>query len=94
MVAHPVFRRFCLELDAPLAGSSANLHAGQPPRRFADIDTDLLVGADLVLDAGECGPGIPSTVIDLSGAEPRLLREGAVSRARVEQALGLTLRRP
>jgi tRNA A37 threonylcarbamoyladenosine synthetase subunit TsaC/SUA5/YrdC len=43
----------------------------------ADVPDEILAGVAAVLDAGEL-PGTPSTVIDLTGPEPRVLREGAV----------------
>lgn len=57
--------------------TSANLRGGPDPRRVEDVPRELLAGCEAVLDAGEL-PGTPSTVIDLTGAEPRVLREGAV----------------
>ena len=74
-----------------VAATSANLHGGADPARVADIPDEILAGVAAVLDAGEL-PGIPSTVVDLTGPEPRVLREGAVARAealaRVAAAVG------
>ena len=73
-----------------VAATSANLHGGSDPRRVADIPDEILAGVAAVLDVGEL-PGMPSTVLDLTRAEPRVLREGAVpaaeALARVAQAL-------
>jgi L-threonylcarbamoyladenylate synthase len=67
-----------------VVATSAN-HPGEPdPRRLADVPDDIRNGAGAVVDGGEL-PGTPSTVIDLTGAEPRVLREGAVPAA---EALG------
>jgi L-threonylcarbamoyladenylate synthase len=63
-----------------LAATSANLHGGVDPGRLADVPRDLLDAVAAVLDGGEL-PGTPSTVVDLTGPEPRVLREGAVSSA-------------
>ena len=63
-----------------VAATSANLHGGADPRRVGDIPQELLDGIAAVLDVGNL-PGTPSTVLDLTGAEPRVLREGAVSAA-------------
>jgi L-threonylcarbamoyladenylate synthase len=60
-----------------VAATSANLHGGADPRSLADVPAELLRAAAAVLDVGEL-PGIASTVVDLTGAEPRVLREGAV----------------
>jgi len=63
-----------------LAATSANLHGGADPRRIGDIPREILDGIAAVLDVGGL-PGTPSTVVDLTGAEPRVLREGAVPAA-------------
>ena len=61
-----------------VAATSANLHGGIDPPRVEDVPPSILAGVGAVLDIGEL-PGTPSTVIDLTGSEPRVLREGAVS---------------
>ena len=71
-----------------VAATSANLHGGPDPRRLEDVPEEISSAA-LVVDGGEL-PGIPSTVLDLTGSEPVVLREGAVpaaeALARIEQA--------
>ena len=62
-----------------LAATSANLPGGPDPRRLDDVP-DELRSAAVALDGGEL-PGLASTVLDLTGAEPRVLREGAVPAA-------------
>jgi L-threonylcarbamoyladenylate synthase len=63
-----------------IAATSANLHGGPDPRRLADVPREILDAVDAVIDGGEL-PGTPSTVVDLTGPEPRVLREGAVPAA-------------
>ena len=63
-----------------VAATSANLHGGPDPRRLEDVPEEILDGVAAVLDGGEL-PGTPSTVLDLTGPEPRVLREGAVPAA-------------
>ena len=63
-----------------LAATSANLHGGLDPRRLADVPREILDAVAAVLDGGDL-PGTPSTVVDLTGPEPRVLREGAVPAA-------------
>jgi L-threonylcarbamoyladenylate synthase len=74
-----------------VAATSANLHGGPDPRRLEDVPGEILAGCGAALDAGEL-PGTPSTVLDLTGAEPVVLREGAVpaaeALARVSRASG------
>ena len=70
-------RRLAFELDlGPVAATSANLHGGPDPRRLADVPTAIRASCAAEIDGGEL-PGTPSTVLDLTGAEPRVLRTGA-----------------
>ena len=59
-----------------VAATSANLSGGPDPRRVEDIPEEIRAACGAIVDAGEL-PGVPSTVIDLTGAEPRVLRQGA-----------------
>jgi len=60
-----------------LVATSANRHGGPDPRRLEDVPQQIRDGCGAEIDGGEL-PGMPSTVIDLAGANPRILREGAV----------------
>ena len=66
---------------ALVAATSANLHGVPDPRRLEDVPEEIQAAAVLV-DGGEL-PGTPSTVVDLTGGEPQILREGAVPAAEV-----------
>jgi L-threonylcarbamoyladenylate synthase len=68
-----------------VAATSANLHGGPDPRRLAEVPEEIRREAVLV-DGGDL-PGTPSTVVDLTGAEPSILREGAVPAAEVLERL-------
>ena len=69
--------------------TSANLPGGSDPARLEDVPDKILEGCGAVIDAGEL-LGVPSTVIDLTGDEPKVLREGAVSEAEaLERVTGL-----
>jgi L-threonylcarbamoyladenylate synthase len=70
----------------PVLQTSANPSGGPDPRRLEDVDPRIREGVDLEIDRGEL-PGTPSTVVDLSGAEPRIVREGAASAARIRELL-------
>jgi L-threonylcarbamoyladenylate synthase len=73
-----------------VAATSANLHGGPDPRRLEDVPVEIRASAAAVVDGGEL-PGTPSTVLDLTGREPRVLREGAVPAAEaLERALAAT----
>lgn len=61
-----------------LMATSANLAGGPDPRRVVDVPEEIVAGCGAVVDGGEL-PGTPSTVIDVTGDEPKVLREGAVA---------------
>jgi L-threonylcarbamoyladenylate synthase len=67
------------EVGAVLA-TSANAHGGPDPRRVDEIPESIRSACGAIVDSGEL-PGTPSTVLDLTGPEPRVLREGAVAAA-------------
>lgn len=57
--------------------TSANAPRKQDPRRLEDVPLQIREGAGVIVEGGEL-PGAPSTVIDLTGAEPQVIREGAL----------------
>lgn len=63
-----------------VVATSANLPGGPESRRIEDIPREILERVAAVVDAGKL-PGTPSTIIDFTGAEPRVVREGAASAA-------------
>jgi L-threonylcarbamoyladenylate synthase len=69
-----------------VVATSANLPGGVDPRRVEDVPPEIAAAVDVVLDGGEL-PGIPSTVVDLTGPAPRVLREGTVAAAEVLERL-------
>lgn len=69
--------RVVLDAVGVLVATSANLPGGADPRRVEDVPLEIIAAVDAVVEGGEL-PGIASTVIDLTEAEPRVLREGAV----------------
>ena len=62
--------------SASSCATSANAAGGPNPRRVEDIPEEIRKACGAIVDAGEL-PGTPSTVLDLTGDEPRVLREGA-----------------
>jgi L-threonylcarbamoyladenylate synthase len=80
------------EVGAVLA-TSANAHGGPDPRRLEDVPEEIRRGCGAVVDGGEL-PGKPSTVLDLTGPEPQVVREGAVRSAEALAALAGTSGRP
>jgi L-threonylcarbamoyladenylate synthase len=70
-----------------VAATSANLTGGPDPKALEEVPDEIRAGAAVVIDGGEL-PGVPSTVVDLTGPEPQVLREGALSSAEVLERLG------
>ena len=71
-----------------LTATSAN-PAGEPPARTAEeVARHFPEGLDLILDGGPARSSLPSTVVDVTGARPMLIREGVVTRAELEASLG------
>lgn len=79
--------RAILEASGPLAATSANL-SGEPPYTGGDQGREQLPDADLIVEAGPTPRGVASTVIDLSGERPLLIREGSLPRREVEAVIG------
>lgn len=76
---NPVALQLLRALAEPIASSSANW-AGAPPPVDADgVFKSLEHEVDLILDGGTTPLGSPSTILDLSGTEPRILRQGSIS---------------
>jgi L-threonylcarbamoyladenylate synthase len=68
-------------LREPIAAPSANRYQGLSPTAASHVVKQLGDAVDLVLDGGPCGTGIESTVVDVRGAHPQVLRPGAVAMA-------------
>ena len=84
---HPVARAIAEGLGAPITGTSANL-SGRPGLTSAEaVRAEFGDTIDFVLDGGDAPGGVASTILDMSGDEPRVLREGAVSWEEIEDAL-------
>ena len=76
-------------LGAPLAASSANISDGPSPVTCAEAERQVGLHCALAIDTGPTAEGLDSTVIDLSGLEPRILREGAIDREIIARILGV-----
>lgn len=83
---HPAPRAIAAALG-PLPTTSANLSGEPEAGDAAEIEALFGERIDLILDAGPARGGRPSTVVDVSGASPRILREGAIPSAEVESRL-------
>ena len=74
-----------------VAATSANHPGGRDPKRLDEVPEEIREGAAAVVDGGEL-PGSPSTVIDLTGPAPRVLREGALPAEEALRRLGAAVR--
>jgi L-threonylcarbamoyladenylate synthase len=80
------FARAVLERCGPIAGTTANPPGG--PRYRGESDRSMLPSADLLVEHGPTRYDSESSIVDLSGAHARLLREGAVSEHRLTELFG------
>jgi L-threonylcarbamoyladenylate synthase len=78
MPLHPVALDL-LRQTGPMAVSSANLHGCPPAMTAADAREQLGEAVSVYLDGGPCANNVPSTMLDLTGTVPRILRAGAVT---------------
>ncbi len=75
-----------LEEVGAVIATSANLHGGPDPGRLDEVPAEIRRACAVLVDGGEL-PGRPSTVLDLTGPEPTVVREGAVPAAEALEAL-------
>ena len=89
---HGVGQALLRAVGRPLAAPSANPSGALSPTTAAHVARSLGDAVPLILDGGPCPVGLESTVLDLSGAEPVLLRPGAVTLEALEPLAGRVLR--
>jgi len=88
---HPVAQALIAAAGVPLAAPSANRSGRVSPTSAAHVAADLDGRVDWILDAGPARRGVESTIVACLGGTPRLLRPGALTRERIEAALGMAL---
>jgi L-threonylcarbamoyladenylate synthase len=86
--AHPLARALLRAAGVPVAAPSANRSGGVSPTTAAHVLDGLAGRIDAVLDGGPCDVGLESTVLDLTGPQPLLLRPGGIPEAALERLLG------
>jgi L-threonylcarbamoyladenylate synthase len=84
--SHPVARALLAEFDGGVAAPSANRFGQVSATRASHVVDEI--EAEFVLDGGASEVGIESTIVDLSGVAPVLLRPGRISKAELEKVLG------
>ncbi len=80
-----------LDRVGAVVATSANRPGEPDPRRLEDVPPEIRAGAAATVEGGEL-PGTPSTVVDLTGPAPRVLREGAVPAAEILRRLQAAVR--
>lgn len=86
MPLHPVALDL-LRQTGPMAVSSANRHGAAAATTAADAESQLGSEVAVYLDGGPCADNVPSTILDLTGTVPRMLRAGAVSVDRLRKVV-------
>lgn len=89
MPAGPVAQAVLTAFAGPVIGTSANKSGGADPPDARTVQKTLGGQIDLILDGGRVPLGVPSTVIDCTVQPARLLREGAIARAKLEAKIAL-----
>jgi len=88
---HPVARSLLKATGRPIAAPSANRSGAVSPTTPLHVSESLGHRVGLILAAGRCPIGLESTVLDLTGADPVLLRPGGVTREELEALLGTAM---
>jgi len=91
MPAHPLALDLIRAAGVPVVAPSANLSGRPSPTTASHVLEDFAGKIEVVLDGGSCRVGVESTVLDLTGKRPVILRPGGVSQEELEQALGATV---
>jgi L-threonylcarbamoyladenylate synthase len=87
MPLHPVALELLREVG-PMAVSSANRSGHPPATTAAEAEGQLGDSVTVYLDGGPCRDRVPSTIVDLTGPDPVVLREGEVTTAALKEVLG------
>jgi L-threonylcarbamoyladenylate synthase len=90
---HPVPVALIRGLGAPIVGTSANLSGRPSPLSAEDVYNQLSGKTDMIIDGGHCPGGRESTIVDVTGDTPVILREGAISREELERVCGKVLKK-
>lgn len=93
MPAHPVARALIREAGVPIAAPSANPFGYVSPTTAEHVRQALGERIDLILDGGPCPIGVESTIVSMAGAQPELLRPGALPLPDIEAVVGPVARR-
>ena len=88
MPSHPAALELIRRSGCPIAAPSANLSGKPSPTTAKHVIDDLSGRVDAIICSGNCQVGIESSVIDMTGEEPMILRPGIITKEDFEQVLG------
>jgi len=88
MPDNPVALALLKHANIPVAAPSANISGSPSPTSANHVLKDLDGRVDIIIDGGDCSVGLESTVLDVSGEIPVLLRPGAVTLEQIEDVIG------
>ena len=88
MPSDPTAHRLLMDCALPVAAPSANLSGRPSPTSFRHVKEDLFGRADLLIDGGDSAIGLESTILDLSGQVPTLLRPGFITLEKLQAVIG------
>lgn len=88
MPSHPVAAALISAAGVPIAAPSANLSGKPSPTIARHVIDDMDGRIDAIIDGGDSEVGIESTVVDMTGEKPMILRPGIITKADLEKALG------
>ncbi|MCX5892380.1 MAG: L-threonylcarbamoyladenylate synthase, partial [Deltaproteobacteria bacterium] len=83
----PLVCRLMAALGLPLTGTSANRSAQEPLTTAAQVAREFGDEVDLILEAGPCPGGLPSSIVDVTVIPPRLVRTGAMATATLKEVI-------
>lgn len=88
MPSHPIANMLIKLAETPIAAPSANLSGSPSPTTFEHCKADMDGRVDMIIDGGACSVGVESTVVDMTGDVPVILRPGAITREHVASVCG------
>ena len=88
MPSHPAARALIRESDRVIAAPSANTSGRPSPTTAQHVWEDMKGKIPIIIDGGAVGIGIESTIVDMTGEEPMILRPGYITKAMLEEVLG------
>lgn len=85
--SHPIARELIKKSGVPIAAPSSNRSGKPSPTKAEHVIFDMDGRIDAIIDGGECSVGVESTIIDMSGEKPVILRPGGITYAQLKKIL-------